>query len=50
MKVIYLECLEVIAFGGREIRFSCDTCIITLKRDGFVLEIHTVFVFDWQNL
>lgn len=50
MKLIYLECLEVIASRGREIRFSFDICIITLKRDGSILEIHTVFVLDWQNL
>lgn len=31
MKVRCLECLKVTASRGREIRFSCDTCIITLK-------------------
>lgn len=46
MKLMYLKGLEVIAIWGREVRFSCDPSIITFKRAGSILEIHTVFVFD----
>jgi hypothetical protein len=45
-----MEYFEVVESREREMRFTLDTCITTLKRDSSGLEIWMMFVCDWQNL